>query len=103
MVPPISPAKVPPERCNARTAVSARDLVLLKTMNAVITAQYQREGETASPTPIAIAHASVTWIGAFKYAGMPRVLAPPPAFAGGAGFASTANGDGDAARAASSR
>ena len=57
------PASVPTDRLRALTAVSARERVLLKTMKAVITAQYQRVGETNAPPAMAIAEASVTWIG----------------------------------------
>src|SRR6185312_2893964 len=62
-VPPISPAKVPAERCSERIAVSARYFVWLETMKAVITAQYQHIGDTMRPMLSAMAQANVTWIG----------------------------------------
>ena len=82
-VPAMRPPKVPADRCSARMAVSARELVLLNTMNAVMTAQYQRTGESRMPQPSAMAQASVTWIGRCRKPGLPS----PMAAGGGAGGA----------------
>src|SRR6185437_8498923 len=49
-------------RCQPRDRISPRDVVLVNTMNAVITAQYQRLGEINSPATIARLVATPTWI-----------------------------------------
>ena len=52
-IPATTPASVPTTRCQPRERISPREVVLVNTMNAVITAQYQRLGEMSSPTTIA--------------------------------------------------
>src|SRR5579875_148924 len=57
-----TPSAVPSSRCQPLVRVSPQVLVPAKITNAAITAQYQRAGETNSPTTIANAAATATWI-----------------------------------------
>ena len=55
-----TPSAVPKSRCHPLVSVSPQVLVPAKITKAAITAQYQRDGDTNSPTTIANEAATAT-------------------------------------------
>src|ERR1700761_2783359 len=80
-----TPSIVPSNRCQPLSRVSAQELVPAKITNAAIAAQYQCDGDTVSPTTIASAAATATWMACRVEGSMPGLSC----VSGGAGGCST--------------
>src|SRR5579875_3034248 len=83
-----TPSAVPRSRCHPLVRVSPQVLVPAKITNAAITAQYQRDGDTTSPTTIANEAATATWM-ACRVVGRSPGPPDPPAGAGGGAVSPT--------------
>src|SRR6202167_2372967 len=87
-----TPSTVPSNRCQPLSRVSAQELVPAKITNAAIAAQYQCDGDTVSPTTMASAAATATWMACRVDGSMPcrNCCSPDGATSSGCSAAPTA-------------